>query len=464
MAKEKISYVCQSCGSEFSNWMGQCKECKEWNTITEFKVETKTTNKALSIANNARGKNNEWIKSTGKTVKLSEINSNSTNNYFLTGKSEFDRVLGKGILKGSVILLSGDPGAGKSTLLIEVAEYVARKHVVLYVSGEESGDQIKNRALRLKLSCDNINFLQEVEINTIASEIANLNPSLVIIDSLPTLYNSNSTYSSDSKAGIDENTTAITRIAKDNGISFILVGHITKTGEISGPKSLEHKVDTACNIENDHNSDYRIIRSSKNRFGEVNEVGVFNMTSEGMVSVDNPSELFVSDDREDVYGASILTTIEGNRPLLIEIQVLVSQSEFNYPKRLVSGIELNRLNMIIAILNSQGIATLSDQDLFATAVGGLKLSDTGIDLPLALSVISGYTKKCLPSDIASFGEIDLTGRLRPVNRAELRIKEAALRGFKRILIPKKNMPKKTDDFNIEIIGFNKISEVINYLD
>lgn len=462
MAKEKTSYVCESCGADYNRWMGQCKECKEWNTIKEIKLQNNTSNKVASVANKAN--NARWVSDNAKVEKLSSVKSDNTKSSRLdTGKPELNRVLGGGISEGSLILLSGSPGAGKSTILIEVAEYISKNKPVFYVTGEESKDQIYQRAKRLKLSGENIDIMAEVEINNIVSKIPSINPKLMIIDSIQTLYNMNSETIAGSVSTIKEVTSILNRVAKDQNIAMILVCHVNKDGNIAGPKALEHMVDVIAEIDNDSNSEYRIIRASKNRLGEVNEVGVFMMTEAGMESVDNPSELFISSDRSEVSGTSILSTIEGNRPLLIELQSLVSESEFNYPKRLATGLDLNRLNMLIAIMNKHGGIRLVDQDVYVSAVGGIKITDTASDLPLAIAIASAYLNKSAPVDMASFGEMDLTGRLRPVQRSEMRIKEAINRGFKKIMLPKRNIPKDVSKFNIEIIGVSDISDVIENL-
>lgn len=463
MAKSTTKFVCTECGAVYSRWQGQCKDCKEWNVISEFKEPNANQKNKIT---SALSQQKSWLSNKTKDVcYLSTVEENVEGNRISTGKSEFDRVLGGGIFEGSVILLSGSPGAGKSTLLIDVASYVSQNHEsVLYVSCEESLPQVRNRANRLELQQDKIAMFTDNEINSIMGKIDELRPKLVIIDSLQALYNDSSDYAMGSASSLKENAFIIINYAKTTATSFLLIGHVNKDGNVAGPKILEHIVDGICNIENEESSEYRIIRTSKNRFGKIDEVGVFSMTEKGMISVDNPSEIFISQDRGNVCGTSILSTIEGNRPLLIEIQALVSDTEFNYPKRLTTGVELSRLNLLIAIMNKHSGIKLSDQDVYATVVGGLKVSDTAIDLPLAISIASAYTNKNISSDIASFGEIDLTGRLRPVSRAETRIKEAVLRGFKKIIIPKRNMPKNCSDFDIEIIGISKVDEVFQHLD
>lgn len=467
MGKDKTEYACSECGSIYSRWQGQCRDCKEWNTIIEIKKEkvsakNKVETALQSISNN---KDRKWIDTDNSGIKyLSEVSiDNGEHERFTTGKNEFDRVLGGGIMKGSVILLSGEPGAGKSTLLIEICEYISKDKTVMYISGEESEIQIKNRATRLGISGKNIAMLSEVEINKIIEQLSLVKPDFIVVDSIQTIHNKDSDYTSGSSATLKENTTIFNRIAKSTGISMLLIGHVNKTGTIAGPKELEHIVDVICEIENESESEYRIIRANKNRFGNIDEVGVFMMTEKGMKSVDNPSELFISENRDSVYGTNILATIEGNRPLLIEIQALVSESDFNYPKRLTAGVELNRLNMIIAILNNHTGIKLNNQDVYVSAVGGIKISDPAADLPISLSVISSYFKKPIGSNIACFGELDLTGRLRPIQRAELRIKEAIMRGFEKIIIPHRNVPKNKDNFNIEIIGAKNINEVIEFI-
>lgn len=467
MAKEKVMFVCEECGSKYPRWQGQCKSCQAWNSIVEIKIDNeKSKNKvqqAISKTNN-NNNNNKWVESTSKNKFLSEVsNGDNVSLRFSTGKKEFDRVLGGGVVNGSLILLFGLPGAGKSTLILEVCEEISKNKNVIYISGEESESQIKSRSDRLNISGKNIEMMTETEINKIIDHIVSSRPDFVVIDSIQTIYNADSDYSFGSSAALKENSAILNRIAKSTGIAILIIGHINKNGDVAGPKALEHIVDTICEIENENNSEYRIIRASKNRFGNTDEVGVFLMTERGMESVDNPSEIFISKDRDSVNGTNVLATIEGNRPLLIETQALVSDTDFNYPKRLASGIELNRLNLNIAILNNHTNIRLNEKDVYVSTVGGIKISDPAIDLPLSLSIISSYLKKPLSNNTACFGELDLTGRLRPVPRADLRIKEAILRGFERIIIPYRNIPKNPEKFNIEIIGAKDILDVVNQL-
>ena len=463
--KEKKNFVCESCGQEYSAFQGKCRSCKEWNTIKEFHIPKMTSkNKVANAINKAQ--NQKWVETTSELKKLNEYGNDNgkAERKIKTGKSELDRVLGGGITQGSVILLSGSPGAGKSTLLIEVLSFISQKESdVLYVSGEESGNQILSRAKRLDLNIEDVYLYSETEVNKIVEKTIALNPAVVVIDSIQTIYNAESDYTNGSAAALKENTTIINKISKLTNIPFIIIGHVNKDGDVAGPKVLEHVVDVIANIDDEIGSEYRIIRASKNRYGNTDEVGVFEMTAQGMVSVDNPSALFVSEDRKEVSGTSILSTVEGTRPLLIEIQALVSQSEFNYPKRTSSGVNLNKLQMIIAILSNHTGITLNDQDVYVSAVGGIKITDPGIDLPLCISIASSYLKNSFDDEIVFFGEVDLTGRLRPVQYAEKRIKEASQRGFKRIIVPEKNVPKDVSQYNIEIIGLKNIGQVLSMI-
>lgn len=450
MAKEKSVFVCSACGGESVRWQGQCQHCKEWNTLSEEVVQGKTKE-------NQRFKS--WTGSAGSNItKLSSITaSDKTMVRLLTGQSEFDRVLGGGVVKGSVILLGGDPGIGKSTLLLQTVAAMGPENTTLYITGEESLSQIKSRADRLQLDPDAIHACTEIILEKILATLEREKPNFVVIDSIQTIYSEEITSAPGSVSQVKECASQLTRMAKQNDITIVLVGHITKEGTIAGPRVLEHLVDTVLYFEGDPQSPYRLIRAFKNRFGAINEIGTFEMTQEGLVSIDNPSAIFLTLDRQASPGSCVFIMQEGQRSLLIDIQALADDSPLGNPKRLAVGVDYNRVSMLLAVLHKHGGLTCGNQDVFVNAVGGVKANEPACDLPMCLAVISSLRNKAIPIDVACFGEVGLTGELRPVQRSEDRIKEAIKLGFTRIMVPKRNMPKTTYP-NVDIRGIQHLSE------
>lgn len=379
-----------------------------------------------------------------------------------TGMGELDRVLGGGLVDGAVILLGGDPGIGKSTLLLQTIALMAKKRKVLYVSGEESAQQVALRSQRLGLNADGVNLLAEIRLEAIQAALKQHEPSVVVIDSIQTMYSDQITSAPGSVSQVRECAAQLTRIAKQMGIAMIFVGHVTKDGAIAGPRVLEHMVDTVLYFEGDQHSNYRMIRAIKNRFGAANELGVFAMTETGLKGVSNPSAIFLASYRDDVAGSCVLVTQEGSRPLLVEIQALVDDAHGFTPKRLTVGLEQNRLAMLLAVLNRHAGVACFDQDVFLNAVGGVKISEPAADLAVILAMLSSYRNKPLPEKMVAFGEIGLSGEIRPVPRGQERLKEAEKLGFKRAIVPKANLPKNLKEFpSLKIQGVSSLQEAVN---
>lgn len=415
MSKNSAIYVCSECGEEYAKWSGMCENCKSWNTLKEFKIDstTKKTNKKSQASE---------ISNLGKIKKtnFSRIKSDIF---------EFDRVLGGGIVPGSVILLGGDPGIGKSTLTAQVISNVKN---ALYISGEESLEQIKLRVDRLNIRNKNIDVVCETDIDSIIKTITKNNPKLVIIDSIQTMYSEAFPSTPGSMVQVRECGLKLQNIAKKLRIPVIMIGHVTKSGNVAGPKILEHLVDVVLYLEGERYHNNRILRAQKNRFGSIDEIGVFEMDEKGMVEVKNPSKLFLEEKGDNVSGSAVAVTVEGNRPILIEVQALVSKTNFGYPKRTTSGFDLNRLNLIIAILSQRGRINLGNYDVYINIVGGLKINDPGADLAVGMAIVSAFTKKPIGNKYAFFGELGLSGEIRKVKFDKKRANEAKRLGFDKI--------------------------------
>ena len=452
MAKAaKTVYQCTECGGTTAKWQGKCPHCGEWNTLQE--------SFAAPESKNARFQS--WAADTSSVQSLSTVTATEVPRN-PTGTSELDRVLGGGLVDGAVILLGGDPGIGKSTLLLQTIAKMAQTRKVLYVSGEESAQQVALRAQRLDLPTDGVNLLAEIRIEAIQAALKQHEPEVVVIDSIQTMYSDQITSAPGSVSQVRECAAQLTRMAKQMGISMILVGHVTKDGAIAGPRVLEHMVDTVLYFEGDQHSNYRMIRAIKNRFGAANELGVFAMTETGLKGVSNPSAIFLASYRDDVPGSCVLVTQEGSRPLLVEIQALVDDAHGFTPKRLTVGLEQNRLAMLLAVLNRHGGIACFDQDVFLNAVGGVKIGEPAADLAVILSMLSSFKNRPLPEKMVAFGEIGLSGEVRPVARGQERLKEAEKLGFERAIIPKANMPRNTKEFeNLEIFGVASLQEAID---
>ena len=457
MAKApKTAYVCNDCGAEFSRWQGQCSACKAWNTISEVRL--------ISASNSI--KNDRFSGYAGETrakiQTLSEISLQETPR-FTSGFKELDRVLGGGIVPGSAILIGGHPGAGKSTLLLQVMCGLAKNMTALYVTGEESLQQVAMRANRLNLPTDKLNMLSETSVEQICNLADQLKPQIIVVDSIQVMHLSDIQSSPGSVAQVRECASFLTRYAKTRQVAIIMVGHVTKDGTLAGPKVLEHAIDCSLLLEGEADSRFRTLRSHKNRFGAVNELGVFGMTEQGLREVKNPSAIFLSRGDEQTPGSSVMVLREGTRPLLVEIQALVDHSMLANPRRVAVGLEQNRLALLLAVLHRHGGLQMSDQDVFVNVVGGVKVGETGADLALLLALISSFRNRPLPQDLVVFGEVGLAGEIRPVTSGQERISEAAKHGFKRAIVPFANKPKSAVE-NMEVFTVKKLADALAILD
>jgi len=449
MAKAKTIYTCTECGASEPKWQGQCPSCHAWNTLVESIAETTSVSRFAPLAE------------TAGLQKLAEVEAAEVPRQ-PTGVSEFDRVLGGGLVAGGVVLIGGDPGIGKSTLLLQTLCHIGGARKAIYVSGEESPQQIAMRAKRLGLDASPISLLAEINLEKIISMLQKHKPDIAVIDSIQTVYSEALQSAPGSVAQVRECSAQLTRLAKQAGITVILVGHVTKEGALAGPRVLEHIVDTVLYFEGDQSSSFRLIRAFKNRFGAVNELGVFAMTEKGLREVTNPSALFLSHHSEQVAGSSITVTMEGTRPLLIEIQALVDEAHAPNPKRLCVGLEQNRLAMLLAVLHRHAGVACFDQDVFINAVGGVKISEPAVDLAVLLSITSSLKNKPLDNKLIVFGEVGLAGEVRPVQRGQERLKEAAKLGFTKAIVPKANAPKQRID-GIEVVAVERLEQALNYV-
>ena len=446
MAKTKTVYVCSQCGATSPKWQGQCVECGAWNTLVEQKEQPQATSRFESLAAGGGVQDLAHIEAK-ESIRIS------------TGEEELDRVLGGGIVAGGVILLGGDPGIGKSTLLLQAVSALSERMPVLYISGEESAEQIALRARRLKVSSDRVRIFAEIRLEAMLTTLAEEQPAVVVIDSIQTIYSDALQSAPGSVAQVRECAAQLTRYAKRTGTTLFVVGHVTKEGALAGPRVLEHIVDTVLYFEGDTHSSFRLVRAIKNRFGAVNELGVFAMTETGLRGVSNPSALFLSQHNEAVPGSCILVTQEGSRPLLVEIQALVDESHAPNPKRLAVGLEQNRLALLLAVLHRHAGVACFNQDVFINAVGGVRISEPAADLAVLMAVVSSLTDRPLPSQTVIFGEVGLAGEVRPVQRGLERLKEAAKLGFNRAIIPKANAPKHPLA-GIEVIAVDRLQDAV----
>ncbi|MCH4293374.1 DNA repair protein RadA [Shewanella sp. 3B26] len=451
MAKNKTAYVCNECGQDFPRWQGQCSACMEWNTITEVR---------LGAATPARGGRFSGYAGAGASeVKtLDQIDLNELPRIPSSFK-EFDRVLGGGIVPGSAILIGGHPGAGKSTLLLQTLCQLAEVMPALYVTGEESLQQVAMRAHRLGLPTSRLKMLSETSVETLCDIALKEQPKLMVVDSIQVMHMSDVQSSPGSVAQVRESASFLTRFAKQHGIAVIMVGHVTKDGSLAGPKVLEHCIDCSVMFEGDSDSRYRTLRSHKNRFGAINELGVFAMTERGLKEVANPSAIFLSRGEEASSGSLVMVVWEGTRPLLVELQVLVDNSALSNPRRVAVGMDANRLAMLLAVMHRHGGLQMSDQDVFVNVVGGVKVSETSADLTLLLAMVSSFRGEVLARDLVVFGEVGLSGEIRPVPNGQERLIEAAKHGFRRAIVPRANVPKKPPE-GMEIIGVGKLTEAL----
>lgn len=447
----KRAFVCHECGGDYPRWQGQCSECHAWNTITETRLSNPATHDRFIGGYAGEMRQN-------RIQKLSEISLQKLPR-FSTGFLEFDRVLGGGVVPGSAILIGGSPGAGKSTLLLQTLSQLAEEMKTLYITGEESLQQVAMRSHRLGLPMNHLDILSETGIEQICLLAQQQKPKLMVIDSIQVMHMSDIQSSPGSVAQVRESAAYLTRFAKTQGVCVIMVGHVTKDGSLAGPKVLEHCIDCSIMLDGDTDTRFRILRNHKNRFGAVNELGFFAMTEQGLREVSNPSALFLSRTDEITSGSSVVVVREGTRPLLVEIQALVDRSMMPNPRRVTVGLEHNRLSMLLAVLHRHGGLQMSDQDVFVNVVGGVKITETSADLALLLSLVSSLRNHPLPQDLVIFGEVGLAGEIRPVPNGQERIAEAAKHGFKRAIVPYNNLPKKSIP-SIEILGVKKLSDAL----
>jgi DNA repair protein RadA/Sms len=449
--KSKIQFLCQECGAIFTKWSGQCGQCQAWNSIVEENIKTLKSNSRFSNYANENSK----ITSCDEVAINEEVRLN-------TGLNELNRVLGGGLVQGSVVLLGGDPGIGKSTLLIQTLAVLSDAHHALYVTGEESLQQVALRAKRLGLKTDNLRLLAETHVENIIALAKKDKPQVMVIDSIQTLFTDTISSAPGGVGQVRESAAQLVRFAKSTQTALFLVGHVTKEGALAGPRVLEHMVDSVLYFEGQSDSRFRVIRAIKNRFGAVNELGVFAMTDKGLKEVANPSAIFLSRQPEPTPGSVVMVTWEGSRPMLVEVQALVDECHGNHPKRITAGLEHNRLAILLAVLHRHaGVATF-DQDVFINVVGGVKVSETGIDLALLAAVVSSLKNHTIDRETIFFGEVGLAGEIRPVQSGQERLREAAKHGFKRAIVPFANTPK-TNNSDMLIHGVKHLQEVLSYL-
>jgi DNA repair protein RadA/Sms len=449
MAKTRTQYICQSCGTTSVRWAGQCKNCGEWNTLEETVVEPRS----------ARASSRSWAP-LSQPLPLPDIKADQFQR-LPVGIGELARVLGGGIVPGSVVLVGGDPGIGKSTLLLQVSALLAATGPVLYVSGEESAQQIKMRADRLDLQASALFVVSEVSLDQILAHINQIKPRLVVIDSIQAVSSEALESAAGTVSQVKACATALLRQAKTQGIPIFLVGHVTKSGSIAGPRVLEHIVDAVLYLEGDRFHAHRLLRSVKNRFGSTNEVGVFEMTEQGMTEVTNPSEAFLAERLPDAAGSAIAVTMEGTRPLLVEIQALASTTSFGLPRRTANGVDVNRLLLLVAVLSKRVGLRLFDQDVFINVVGGLRVNEPAADLAIALAIASSFQNVALPSDLAAVGEVGLSGELRAVGHLSRRLNEAAKLGFSRCIVPATHRRLGNAPAGIEIIPVRSLADALS---
>ncbi len=452
MAKSKLQYLCNSCGSVHNKWAGQCGDCGEWNSLVESVYEkdsSATSSRFTGYAGRAAVKNM-------RDIEIQEEPRTPT------GITELDRVLGGGLVQGSVVLMGGNPGIGKSTLLTQTLATLGNKMNALYVTGEESLQQVTLRARRLNLGDDKFQLLAETCVERILELAKHAKPQVMVIDSIQTIYTELLQSAPGAVAQVRESAAQLVRFAKQTNTALFLVGHVTKEGTLAGPRVLEHMVDTVLYFEGDSGERYRMIRAIKNRFGAVNELGLFVMTEEGLKTVSNPSAIFLSRHDEPVAGSVITVTREGNRPLLVEVQALVDETHLGNPRRVTLGLDQNRLSMLLAVLHRHGGIPMYDQDVFLNIVGGVRVTETAADTAMLLSILSSFRDQALPQKLFTFGEIGLAGEIRPVPNGQERLKEAAKHGFTHAVIPKSNMPKAQDiPADMEIVAVSRVSELLD---
>ena len=451
MAKtNKTVFVCNECGYESAKWLGKCPACNSWNTFFEQKIDTYTEKGVKKVKERQSPKTLNSYEGK-EAVRVS------------TGINELDRVLGGGLVKGSLVLIGGEPGIGKSTLILQVCDKIKGEGKVLYVSGEESAEQIKIRADRLGINNEDILFLGETDISIIEDTITEIKPKLVIIDSIQTMYSDELTAAAGSVSQVREITSQIMRVCKSQAITTIIIGHVTKDGTIAGPRVLEHMVDTVLYLEGERFFSYRILRGVKNRFGSTNELGMFEMKGEGLCEITNPSDVLISEREGNPSGSCVVATVEGTRPMLIELQALTTQSVYGVPKRTGNGIDYNRLSVLVAVLEKRAYLMMGGQDIYVNVVGGIKINEPAIDLGICCVTASSFKNIAIPKDTVIMGEVGLTGEVRRINMIEKRLKEAEKLGYKTCIIPENNKKYLEHKYELEIIGVKSISDALKVL-
>jgi len=453
MARAKTVHTCTECGGQTPKWQGQCPHCNAWNSLVESALE-------ISVVKSGTHRFASLAAAT-EVVALSDVEAEDFPR-LPTLIGEFDRVLGGGLVEGGVVLIGGDPGIGKSTLLLQAAARLAEQTPVLYVTGEESAQQVALRARRLGVNASKVRLFAEIELEKIQATLTSAKPRVAIIDSIQTLYSSALTSAPGSVAQVRECAAQLTRLAKQTGTTIVFIGHVTKEGTLAGPRVLEHMVDTVLYFEGETHTSFRLIRAFKNRFGAVNEIGVFAMTEKGLREVTNPSALFLSQHSAGVPGSCVMVTQEGTRPLLVELQALVDESHGMQPKRLAVGLDQNRLAMLLAVLHRHAGIACYDQDVFLNAVGGVRIAEPGADLAVTLAIVSSLRARPLPEKHVVFGEVGLAGEVRPVQRGQERLREAAKLGFTHAIIPAANKPKAPIP-GLQAIAVERLAEAVDYL-
>ena len=457
MAKQKTAFVCNDCGSDYAKWQGQCSDCGAWNTLSEVRLGPPARGAGSAGGGNRTGRAGFAGALAGAKI-LADIDLDDLPR-FSSGAGEFDRVLGGGLVPGSAILVGGNPGAGKSTLLLQTMCHLAGTMDALYITGEESPQQVAMRARRLNLPTDRLRLMAETNIETILAAAGEFKPRVLVVDSIQVVHTDELASAPGSVSQVRECAAWLTRYAKQSGTVLFLVGHVTKDGSLAGPKVLEHMIDCSILLEGTHDSRFRTLRGQKNRFGAVNELGVFAMTEQGMREVRNPSAIFLDRSSEPASGSAVMVVWEGTRPLLVEIQALVDDSPLGNPRRVAVGLEQNRLAMLLAVLHRHGGLQVGDQDVFANVVGGVKVLETSADLALLLAIVSSYRDRQLPRDMVIFGEVGLSGEIRPVPSGQERLSEAAKHGFRRAIVPRGNAPKG-EIKGMQVLAVSKLAEAL----
>lgn len=458
MSKSKSAFVCNECGADYTKWAGQCAACGGWNTLSEVRLASSSSKTARAGSTRHGG----YAGSASPVQTLDQI-AVQEQPRMATGSAELDRVLGGGLVAGSAILIGGNPGAGKSTLLLQLLCRLAQEHACLYVTGEESLQQVAMRARRLGLPTDRLQTLSETNIESLLAQAESVKPAVMVVDSIQVMHWPELPSAPGSVGQVRECAALLTRFAKQTGTVLILVGHVTKDGSLAGPKVLEHMIDASIMLDSTDDSRYRTLRSHKNRFGAVNELGVFAMTEQGLREVSNPSAIFLSRGDEIASGSVVMVVWEGTRPLLVEIQALVDANGYGNPRRVAVGLDQNRLAMLLAVLHRHGGLMLGDQDVFVNVVGGVKVTETSADLASLLAMVSSFRNRPLPRDLVVFGEVGLSGEIRPVPSGQERIREAAKHGFRKAIVPAANAPRDNIG-DMRIIGVRKLADALDALE